>query len=691
MDDRLKGNGAYYIRVSTDDQDTARQHEAIGRWLKANKLTIAPHFRFEDHGFERDRPELRPDFQRMMRMIENGTIQWIVADAQDRFGTKDKYQFIFFMHLLRRAGCNFFTIDGKCWTDDSMVAFLEGGIGADTSEKEQRNKSHRILEDKLLRAKRGEWQGGHLAFGMDVVCIGPDGQERWRVELDGRKLTGTKPGRGGKKRRVYSLRRTKIFPDGRRERFDGHRHFPASEADEHLEQRPSNDENKLAVVREIFAKFSTEAISPTQLAAYLNKLGVKHYYAPRWQHYHVREMLSNPIYTGYQRWNSNGQGRFTEFIAGEERQVKDRAGRRARAKEDWVLSDRQLFEPVVPKDVWDKVQLKIETNPPKRRDPRSPDLWLAGLLVCSHCGKPMRGMQRPTRTEYFCSTYAESKDNETCLRNCVNHEVVEGYIRQYLKDSHREAVLLLEVEKSGNFDLLKPYHEKHRQNLIRFAHALGRTVDAVTSHPDWEDTLRQCGANDSKKNPPQTLEEFHDEMKNLLLPVQEAYRFYFRRDEVEVRRQLDELEQRHTNLAQRMLNFDPAKAKRAIEKANDQLAELEKEIERVQGRLKNWADEFDKIRDETTTHIMALDAAEAALEDPAADNRRKAQAVRACIQQVNLTFRPTGKKYPKSELVAVEIIPASPPEPEHPNGGSSCKAPALLGRRSRARSARPRA
>ncbi len=52
------------------------------------------------------------------------------------------------------------------------------------------------------------------------------------------------------------------------------------------------------------------------------------------------------------------------------------------------------------------------------------------------------------------------------------------------------------------------------------------------------------------------------------------------------------------------------------------------------------------------SHVYALD-------DPDADNRRKARAVRSCIQRVNLTFQPTGKKYPTSELVEIEIIPAA--------------------------------
>jgi DNA invertase Pin-like site-specific DNA recombinase/uncharacterized coiled-coil protein SlyX len=670
MDVRLKGDGAFYIRVSGDSQDTKRQRTAIDSWLKSQNLQVAAQFRFEDDGFDRDRPNQRPAFQRMIQYAQKGLLRWIIVDAQDRFGTKDKHQFIHYIHLLREAGCHLFTVAGKCLTDDSLVAFLEGGVGADTSEKEQREKSHRVLTGKIPRAKRGEWQGGHIAYGMDVICLGPDNKERWRVVIEGRTLAGTKHGRNGKRKRIYSTLRTKVFPNGKKVVFKGDKNFPAKETDERLELRPSKDKARLAVVREVFEKFASEAISATQLAAYLNKLRIKPYYAERWEHFHLREMLKNPIYIGYQRWNSNGQGRFNEFVGGTEATVTDSRGRRERAKEDWILSDRQMFKPVVPKDVWEKTQKKIDHNPPKRRDPKSSDLWLTGLLYCAHCGQPMRGMKRPTRSEYFCSTYASDKTNGECLRHCVNHSVVEEYLQKYLKDSGREAALLLKAQKTGNFNLLRPYHEKHRASLIRFAFALGRTVDAVLKHEDWEEVLRRCGSKSQKKKRPASLEEFHADMAGMLSPLKKAYEHYFQRDVAQTKKELDALEEQHTKLTTRVLNLDP-KSKRAIEKANGQIAELEQAIDKVQAQLKNWGEELDTVREETAAHVMALDAAEDTLDDPKSDNRRKAEAVRSCIERINLTFKPTGKKYPKSELVAVEIIPNTSNGPEYPNGASS--------------------
>src|SRR5436305_15063413 len=118
----------------------------------------------------------------MMVYSDRRLIQWIVADQQDRSGTKDKYQFIA-LHRLRENKCLFITVDGKVRTSDDMMAFIEGGLGAETSEKVQKTKSLRVL-------------------------------------------TGTKPGRGGKPKRIYSTRRLKGYPDGRTEVFEGYRSFP---------------------------------------------------------------------------------------------------------------------------------------------------------------------------------------------------------------------------------------------------------------------------------------------------------------------------------------------------------------------------------------------------------------------------------------------------------------------------------
>lgn len=268
------GVGAWYIRVSTDQQDTQRQREAIAAWLDRHELIVPDQFQFEDHGLKRDQPEKRPEFMRMLRMAEAGLLDWIVSDSQDRFGTKDKYQFMSFMHDLRQADCDFLTVDDKCWTDDNLISFFEGGMGAETSEKEQKEKSKRVLEGMITKAKQGIWLGGHVPYAIDIACYDPKGEEKWRVVVEGRDLIEGEDlsvlrdtvAKGHSNKRHYSTRRLKVWVDGRTERHDGWRAFPATEFTDVLRPTPSRNEAAVTAVKEVFSNMlPKQSLQPTLL------------------------------------------------------------------------------------------------------------------------------------------------------------------------------------------------------------------------------------------------------------------------------------------------------------------------------------------------------------------------------------------------------------------------------------------
>ena len=100
----LHGDGAVYIRVSTDDQDTARQYHATAEWLGRHGVDVRDEHRFEDKGWARSEARRRPEFNRMLDLVDKGRIQWIVVDSQDRFGTGSTFEFFHYMHRLNEAG-----------------------------------------------------------------------------------------------------------------------------------------------------------------------------------------------------------------------------------------------------------------------------------------------------------------------------------------------------------------------------------------------------------------------------------------------------------------------------------------------------------------------------------------------------------------------------------------------------------
>lgn len=637
---RLKGTGGSYIRCSTDDQDTQRQHASIEKFLGDNNLNIPQQFRFEDKGWARDEAKKRPDFQRMLKAVETGLIQWIVCDRQDRFGTKDKFEFISFMHQLREHGCMFLTVDGKVFSDDSMMSFIEGGMNAETSEKELREKSWRVVQDRIERAKRGDWLGGFPPYGCDVSCFDEDMREKWRVVYLGKQ------------------ERLRVWPDGRTERFDGPKNFPAADNNDVLQLRPSQQQARITTVQSIFETYATQAIPPIRIAKNLNKLGIKPL-ADAWKHGNILDVLQNPIYLGKQRIFGRFNGKYYDLQDGELILSEDKRQRR-RKESEWILS-KPLFEPVIDQQTWDKVQAKLSQIPEKKRAPKNPELFLTGLLICSHCGKKMKGWSM--RMEYVCSSYGKKAQSHdvadehgcTCERNSVKHRDIIQQLNQYLKESDKEIETFLQVFKTGNIELLKPFQDKHIENMRRLCAVIERMGEAVDE------------ARGSLSVPNQSLGVFDPVLgwtcdlpdqagqSPSLERLEAAYREIFQRSEGELRARLGGLESQHIELTNRIMNL-PKSARRAIEREGEKLVAIERQMQQVEDQLANLSDELDSIRNQLKKDLKAFREASKALSGDS-ENLRVAEAIRQVIQEVRLYFEPTGKKWPKTRLISLEIVP----------------------------------
>ena len=144
---------------------------------------------------------------------------------------------------------------------------------------------------------------------------------------------------------------------------------------------------------------------------------------------------------------------------------------RQRRREDFVQAEQPAFEPIVPREVWDKVQRKLDeakkANEGKgaKKGPRSPELWLRGLLVCGRCGKPMRGWHprndKYLWKSYFCGTYGNygAKNPTGCKLHRVKAEVLEQVAERYLEEKHRQLRMTIEAQQRGDDELTRPQEE----------------------------------------------------------------------------------------------------------------------------------------------------------------------------------------------------------------------------------------
>jgi hypothetical protein len=300
---------------------------------------------------------------------------------------------------------------------------------------DKRAKAGRTLTVQKAMIERGEWTGGPIPYGCDVVCLTEQGKERWRVIKLGR------------------YERIQVYDDGTKLECNGKEKFPRDRSPtERLVLRQSDRKERLEVVRKIFDWFATEAITTNRIAQRLNKEGVKATnWNGRWYPSLIDDMLANPVYIGKPAYNKNPQGGHAALVDGQvvtdlepHPNLPHRAKLRRNTPDQWILPEKEVFPPIIPLDIWEKVQKKLRREgPPQKRAPRSDLHWLSGILYCGRCGQKMVGKAAQGRKSgtrgavYHCGTYKRlGVDNPF---GCLNHEIsgdqVETIIQDYLNEN----------------------------------------------------------------------------------------------------------------------------------------------------------------------------------------------------------------------------------------------------------------
>jgi DNA invertase Pin-like site-specific DNA recombinase len=718
----LTGDGAAYIRVSTDQQDTERQYAGVRAFTERQGVTIHKGNWFEDEGWARDTADRRPAFNKLMKLATAGTIKWIVVDALDRFGTKSSKQLMHFLYQLEEAGCKLYDAAGKEWTGEDIATIITAVVEGEKSKGEQTEKSHRVLGGMAQAARAGEWLGGAVRLGLDVACFSraEPAKELWRVVLEGRD------------------KRKKVYPDGRTERFDGKGNFPKHQDQVEMKRLvPTRDQAKLDAARTLFARYSTESITWTALAHWLNGLGFRTADGGYLWGFMVGDMLRDPIYMGFYTWNQSHRGKFhrmkkgrpvEELNYGEKKSTNDEA--------DWIQSAR-LFEPLIDRATWDAVQKKLRSHNKLSRAPRAARQYLVDLVHCGNCGSRMYGrMARHERPEYICSTYDNAvrekrRSESTCLRNGVLQVELEPFIDRYLAETGKRLEILtdgmdvdhltgkLEGQQADSWrgfeegvdrlcNYLATYHpdeydaildEQRRQHeqtqevfeSVRQGTAKQANLAAAFKGTNVVEVYNEC----RKRKAPETPRHF-DFVGQLL----DSYRSNFDAGAIEL--DLAKLEAEHTALMDRWADLPTPRAK---DKAKQKLAELEAKIDAMEKQKQDAAGVVEKHWKEMHDLQKAIQEARRAMTSESGEraNRRRAEALRSVIERIECTFTATGIKAGRqggqrsSRLASVTIYPligdaveypASVIQPMNGKPGTMCGIHAL--RRCRDRAYRPR-
>jgi DNA invertase Pin-like site-specific DNA recombinase len=695
----LRGDGAAYVRVSDDQQDTERQYAALRAFEKRHGVTIPKQHWFKDEGWARDTADRRPDFQRLMKLAEAGVVKWIVVSERDRFGTTDADEFVYYRYRLRRWGCRLFDAAGTDWTRKDIATVITAVVEGEKSEQEQHGISKRTLGGKAAKARAGEWQGGPVRLGFDVVCFQREtDRELWRVVFEGR------------------ARRLKVYPDGHTERFDGEANFPKFQpATEVLRVAPSRDKTKIAAAVSVFERFAAESISFTALAHYLNELGYRNSYGGLFQGHHVESMLEDPVYIGYYSWNKRHFGKFHRWANGQavlELNYDEKGSRNAGP--DWVQS-RRLFDPLVSQPTWSAVQSNLAERPRRTNAPRSAALYLAGLVYCGNCGGRMvAGPVRRTsgklrkdghtgdRHEFCCGTYFKAvregrRRDCKCLRNGVFQDTLEDYIGRYLDETGQRLQLLTGGLDAGN---LGGRLEADELGAWRaFVAGIDRLTGYLAEHhpADYDALLRadqdrhaeadsavQGSADASRPDQPRpSLADLLGEQGRRALeqgahgPAQpscvsafladclDCYRALF--DPRALEAELASLRQEHDRLVDGWADLP---TKRAKETASSRLAALDARLGELEREKQDAAAAVEQQVRDLYSLQTAVAAARQALADATGERalRQRAGALQAVIQRIECTFTATGQHgggwgKKSARLATVTIYPVGGGDP----------------------------
>ncbi len=476
-----------YLRRATDrqEQSIGDQRQAIERYAAERGFEVLDWY--VDDAISGTTSDERKAF---LQLIADATasgcpFQHVLVYDVKRFGRLDNDEAGFFRFQLRRAGVE-------------VVYTSEGFNGDDTDDlirpvkqwqarNESRELSKVTIRGLLSRSGEGWWSGGMPPYGYDLAYCALDGRflmvVRYHDDLS--KLLLDEDGNV-----------TRVVPRGES--------LTLSKRDR-CRLVPSTPE-RVQVVRDIFSWYVTEGLGFKGIADRLNQQGVPSPRGGKWSLKHrdgwamttIRDMLTNPAYTGDFVWNRHSFAKFHRIEKGRAVPLKrlPGAGPEHNRREDWVVV-KDAHPALISRTLFQAAGAKRES---RKRDPsehsyrtghgaHSPFL-LTGLVRCLQCGHTWQGYTTNKGRKrndgsavktlgYACGGYV-TKGKSCCQRHVLPKEeieewvfaqiahIVRGYLERGAEQKLRE-MIEQEVAGGDRFDATELATVRQRQADIEAA------------------------------------------------------------------------------------------------------------------------------------------------------------------------------------------------------------------------------
>lgn len=422
-----------YLRKSTKGGVTADgrpQHEKSLADQKARIQQLKPNDNKAEYQVVRwyadpgipgwKRGHKRPDYSRLVEDLrEHKDIKAVLIDDMDRFSRADPMQTVHDVQVLRDLGLQYIHAANQGMKDLSQnVAMMAMQIAmeANASHEFSTRLSRRVASAHRDRAKDGK-RSGRAPYGY------------------------ANDGDGGLK---------------------------------------FGDPKKVRTVRRIFELFVDRKWSLNAIASELNAKSIP---TPRggakWYVQTVKDILRQPAYKGTFEYGRRQQGQFhTTSTDGQVVKAEERS------RPTWQYGEpafqyKGKWKPLVSDETWEAGQARLASFSLKgNRRPRKDGYPLAGILFCSHCGKPLYGCHVKGRKYrvYRCGTNAKSG-----MGTCGTYEIREERILPFVLERLQSELGELERILSSPPDDLKPgvQEEQQREELAHERGILLKRIDVA--------------------------------------------------------------------------------------------------------------------------------------------------------------------------------------------------------------------
>lgn len=443
----IKFKAALYARISVESEQK-READTIGNQIallkdfvaQQNDLSVFDLYCDDDiSGVSFSRPE----FARMMNDIRAGKVTCVIVKDLSRLGRNMIESGEYIEQIFPRMGIRFISVTDHfdSLRDDADISIQLKNFA---NEAYARDISKKIRAVKRTQQLAGKWTTGTPPYGY---MLDPDDKHH-------------------------------LFPD------------PQTAPIVLAIFRMVAEDNTLHFV----AKTMNEQGVPSP-GRYLYNMGLRKtdkFKNAIWYMQTIKKILADPVYLGW-------------IVSGKYQSQLCQTGTKALVKmpeEDWIVN-KGMHEPIVPKDLFDKVQeilvaRKSEKGLSTIYDSKSKrKSMFKGILRCGECGRSMYLRKKSNRGNYYCCSLHEHYSAAICPKKAVKQEDVESlalHLIQAQIQVFSEAQKMIEVMNSmptsqTRYQIYESQIGDARRKIEKFnelkAALYGDFSDGLLSHQDY--------------------------------------------------------------------------------------------------------------------------------------------------------------------------------------------------------------